>query len=277
VSGVALSPARQRVELDANAVLKESWRLYKRLWTRSVVMAGVIFGTLHLLEAFIRRGHAGIGISLLAVVLAIAGTALLQGGLVEVVRGLHEDGDDDPSALEALGRAAGKLGRLIGVALLSSIGIGLGLVLLVVPGLLAMTRWAVAVPVAVLEDRKTDDAIRRSKQILAGNGWNVFKVIFAVGLLRFVVMIPFTLASAHAGLFGWWVAATLASMLTAPYAAHALTVVYYSLVQPDRPVVLETGRRWESVWHEEKTPTAAESAWAEYERRFDDWERRSGG
>jgi hypothetical protein len=46
------------------------------------------------------------------------------------------------------------------------------------------------------------------------------------------------------------VGTTLASVLTAPYAAHALTVVYYTLVQPEQPVVLEPRRRRQSVWAE---------------------------
>jgi hypothetical protein len=49
--------------------------------------------------------------------------------------------------------------------------------------------------------------------------------------------------------------------------------VYYALVQPGRPVVLDPGRRWESVW----TAEAGEpdkSAWNEYERQFDEREQR---
>jgi hypothetical protein len=139
-----------------------------------------------------------------------------------------------------------------------------------------MTRWAVAVPVAMLEDRKTDDAVRRSKQILAGNGWNVFKVIFAAGVLTALVTIPFSLIAAHAGLLGWWVASTIGSVLVAPYAAHALTVMYYALVQPERPVVLEPGQRFRSVWEEQAAAAPADSVWAEYERKFEEHESRWG-
>jgi hypothetical protein len=279
VSGLVFqrSTTATRMSFAASAVFREAWRLYTRLWMRSMLMGGLIFGALHFLE-IVFRSHRGLLVGLLTVVLTLMGTSLLQGALVEVVRGLHEDGDDDPSALEALGRAGTKVGRLVGVALIQSIGIGLGLLLFVVPGLLALTRWAVAVPVAMLEDRKTDDAIRRSKQILAGNGWNVFKVIFVSGLLAVVVTIPFSLFAARAGLVGWWVASTLASMLVAPFAAHALTVVYFALVQPERPVVLDPGQSFESVWKEQAatTTSAADSVWAEYEKKFDERAARWG-
>jgi hypothetical protein len=279
VSGLVFqrSTTATRMSFAASAVFREAWRLYTRLWMRSMLMGGLIFGALHFLE-IVFRSHRGLLVGLLTIVLTLMGTSLLQGALVEVVRGLHEDGDDDPSALEALGRAGTKVGRLVGVALVQSIGIGLGLLLFVVPGLLALTRWAVAVPVAMLEDRKTDDAIRRSKQILAGNGWNVFKVIFVSGLLAVVVTIPFSLVAARAGLVGWWIASTLASMLVAPFAAHALTVVYFALVQPERPVVLDPGQSFESVWKEQAatTTSAADSVWAEYEKKFDERAARWG-
>src|SRR5437868_11263148 len=126
VSGLAFQQATTtRLTFTAGAVLREAWRLYTRLWTRSLLMGGLIFGALHLLEIVV-RGHRGLLVGLLTLVLTFVGTSLLQGALVEVVRGLHEDGDDDPSTLTALGRAGTKLGRLVGVALVQGIGTGLG-------------------------------------------------------------------------------------------------------------------------------------------------------
>ena len=117
------------------------------------------------------------------------------------------------------------------VSLLAGLGVGAGLLLLVVPGLVLTTRWAVAVPVGMLEDGTARNALRRSREIVRGNGWivrgngwNVFQVLLAVGLLEGLAGVPFALAAAGAGPFGWWLALTLGSALTAPYAAHAPTV-----------------------------------------------------
>ena len=97
-------------------------------------------------------------------------------------------------------------------------------------------------------------------------------MLFASGLLTILVTIPFTVVGAGAGLVGWWIASTLASMLAAPYAAHALTVMYYGLVDPERPVLLEPGHRWKSMWDEQPQSQSppGESAWTEYERKFDE-------
>ncbi|HEX5582152.1 hypothetical protein [Gaiella sp.] len=247
----AVTRTVEKVELDANAVLKEAWRLYKRLFTRSLVMGALVFGVLDIVKEAARSGSTGLLAVLLSLVVAVAGTALLQGGLVEIVRGLHVDGDDEASAFDALARAGDRLGKLVAVSLLVGLGVGLGFLLLVIPGLVLATRWAVAVPVAMLEQGTARDAMKRSRAILRGNEWNVFKVLFAVGLLTGLVSLPFTLVGAHQGPFGWWVAATLGSVLTAPYTAHALTVVYYALIQPGQPVVLPPAQQWQSIWDDE--------------------------
>jgi hypothetical protein len=38
------------------------------------------------------------------------------------------------------------------------------------------------------------------------------------------------------------------SSLTAPFEAHVLSVVYYRLTDPERPVIHEDVRHWRSVW-----------------------------
>jgi hypothetical protein len=286
MSEFAVTRRTERVELDASAVLGEAWGLYKRLFARSVALGAIVFGVLGLLELLGRSAQAGAAVGLLSLAFTLAGVALLQGGLVEIVRGLHADGDDEPGAAELFGRAGGRLGKLVCVSLLTAFGCALGTLLLVVPGLVLMTRWAVSVPVAMLEEGNARDALRRSRAIVAGNGWSVFKVLFAVGVLTVLVEIPFLLVAGGAGLFGWWLATTLAAALTAPFAAHALTVVYYALVQPGRPVVLPPGQRWQSVWQEQDSVASGSPApddragafWAEQEARFDEREgERRGG
>jgi hypothetical protein len=270
----AVTRTVQRVELDANAVLKQAWRLYKRLFFRSVLMGAAVFGVIHFVQALAGSGRSGIALTLLALTLSIGGVALVQGGLVEIVRGLHDDGDDDVSVVEALSRASGRVLKLVSVSFLVGLGIALASLLLVIPGLIVAIRWAVAVPAAMLEDGNARDALRRSRALLAGNGWSVFKVIFAVGAVNLVVVLPLTIAAHGHGQVAIWAATTLGSALTAPYAAHALTVIYYALVQPGRPVVLDPGKRWESVWAAESdVPGEPDSVWKEYERRFDEREQ----
>jgi hypothetical protein len=51
-----------------------------------------------------------------------------------------------------------------------------------------------------------------------------------------------------------WLGGTIASALTVPYTAHVLSVLYYRLTEPERPVLpQEPPRRdtWRSVWDED--------------------------
>jgi hypothetical protein len=274
VTEYAVPRTQQKVELSPSAVLKEAWALYKRLFARSIGIGAIVFGVVHFFDVV---PGAGPFVNLISLVLAFAGIALVQGGLVEIVRGLHADGDDDPSLGQVLARTSVRLGKLVAVSLLSAIGIALGCLLLIVPGLVLLTRWAVAVPVAMLEETSATGALKRSREMVRGNGWNVFKIVFATGLLTGGVALLFGLVSSGLGPFGMWLALTLGSALTAPYTAHALTIVYYTLREPGRPVVLEPGRRWNSVWHEEDAAPEDQSVDDEYQRRFDEREQRWGG
>ncbi|MGH2934370.1 MAG: hypothetical protein ACRDL2_07635, partial [Gaiellaceae bacterium] len=56
------------------------------------------------------------------------------------------------------------------------------------------------------------------------------------------------------GLVGAWIAGTVAGAIAAPYEAHVLTVLYYRLTEPERPILPpETAQEgWKSVWDEEQ-------------------------
>src|SRR5262249_40700259 len=149
-------------------------------------------------------------------------------------------------------RATTRFGALVGVSLLAGLGIGLGIVLLVVPGLVLATRWALIVPVVMLEGASPRQALSRSRELLRGHGRAVFLVLLNVFLRVGFVGLLFALVTRAAGgsfLVAWLVGA-LGSALTTPYAAHAMTVVYYRIVAPARPLVAEP-TRWSSVWDEQ--------------------------
>jgi Membrane domain of glycerophosphoryl diester phosphodiesterase len=133
-------------------------------------------------------------------------------------------------------RAAWKrAGALLGVSLLTGVGVALGLFLLVLPGLILFTRWSLAVPAVMLEGRTPRDAMRRSAELVKGHRWQVFTVFLTVtaGALG----ASFLLERILAGPLGLWAALTLAATLTTPFAAHALNVVYYRIVNPGRPIL----------------------------------------
>jgi hypothetical protein len=81
-----------------------------------------------------------------------------------------------------------RFGTLFGISLLGNLGIILGLLLLVIPGLYLSARWFMAVPAMFAEDRSASDALGTSWQATREHAWPL------VGLTLLVYLPPFVLA-----------------------------------------------------------------------------------
>jgi hypothetical protein len=108
-------------------------------------------------------------------------TASSQGATVIAVSQLHLG--HSTSIAESF---AGIKGRIFYLALIMIgywIGIGIGLVLLIIPGIILALMWALTIPVAVIEDKGLGDSVSRSAELTKGHRGRVF----VIGLL-FIVL-----------------------------------------------------------------------------------------
>ena len=123
------------------------------------------------------------------------------------------------------------LAPLIGAGILAGIGIAIGFLLLIVPGLFLLTIWAVIAPVIVLERAGVFDSFGRSRQLVKGHGWQVFGVIIVLLLIFFVIRL--IISAIIAGIADTYVGFALADMvvnvLTVPISALAASVLYFEL------------------------------------------------
>jgi hypothetical protein len=81
---------------------------------------------------------------------------------------------------------AGIKGRILYLALIMIgywIGIGVGFILLIAPGIILALMWALTIPVAVIEDKGLRDSVSRSAELTKGHRGRVF----VIGLLFFVI------------------------------------------------------------------------------------------
>jgi hypothetical protein len=233
-------------------VLGEAFAVYRRLLRRSIVVAGLIFAVVSLAQALAaERASALTG--LVALVLSLIGGLLVQGALVEVVRDLHEGREPAPVNVY-YDRTRGKLGTLLGVSFLYGLGVFLGLILLVVPGLIAIARWSLVVPLVMIEGRSRRDAFRRSSELVRGRTGRVLGLVVVANVATALISVAAAaLFGFIPGFLGAWVGGTVAGAFAVPFEAHVLTVLYYRLTEPGTPILPETQpKSWESIWDEEK-------------------------
>lgn len=121
------------------------------------------------------------------------------------------------------------LGQLILVGIVAGVGIVIGFVLVIVPGLILITVWSVAAPVVVLERPGVLAALGRSRELVRGNGWQVFGVIFVLFFLVIIVSSGIEVAADSAGTAAGIIARVILGILTAPISALAAAVLYFDL------------------------------------------------
>jgi hypothetical protein len=214
-------------KLDVGGTLSQAFSIYG---SQAGVLIPLALG-LFLIVAVVNGIAAGslILVPIGLAVSVIAGT-LYQGMVVTLV-GDVQDGTRDYSVGDLVDSAKHVILPLIGAGILAGLGIGLGILLFVIPGLFLMTIWAVIAPVIVLERVGVLDAFGRSRELVKGDGWRVFGVIISVAIIVFVVRA--ILAAIAIGIddslvariiFDW-----IGSSLTAPIAAIVAAVIYFHL------------------------------------------------
>jgi hypothetical protein len=232
-------------------VLRETVDLYRRLFARTVVTALIVFVSLELALAALTHAADVAGgvllVGLLSLLLSVAGTELVQGALAAAVRDVHE-GREVASPSELFSRTRPHLVSLIGAALLVGLGVAIGFIFVIIPGLILWTRWSLTAPVVVLENLHATAAMRRSRELVRGHAWTVFWVLLLVYVTA--IAVSFALSEALRPLptfFTIWIGGAISASLTAPFIAHALAVIYYKLREPNKPVIAPA-KTWHSIW-----------------------------
>jgi hypothetical protein len=212
----------------------DSARVFERVFAIYRLQAGVLLPAaliLYLIPAALglTNGISGQALALAASVIAAVG---YQGVVVQAVRDI-QDGVRDLS-LGKLFRSVSKvLAPLLWTALLVGVGVFVGFLAFIIPGIVLLTQWAVAAPVVVCEVRSPLEAVRRSRQLVHGHGWQVFGVLVVTFLI--VLVADLVLASVANAISGSDIAFAIAQLiggtLTAPVFALASAVLYLELLQ----------------------------------------------
>jgi hypothetical protein len=132
----------------------------------ALAVAGVVAMIVNLVTAYILQG------------------AITRGAIVDFNGGRANFGD-------CLRTGVRHAAPLFAIAILITIGVMLGMVLLVVPGIILSIMWAVAVPAHVVENVGITGSLGRSRELTKGARWKLFWLF----LIFFVVAIGLTMVA----------------------------------------------------------------------------------
>jgi hypothetical protein len=210
--------------ISPGSIVSRIWEIYRDQFSVLVSTAVALYG-LQFVVYLLLPNAAGFALAVLFWALAI----LYQGMVVKLVQDIQA-GRRDHSVTDLVRSVEPVFWPLVGVSLLFGIGLGIGFVLLIIPGLILMVIWSVVAPVTVLERPGVFAAFGRSRELVRGNGWNVFGVILIVFLAVAVISLAAGLAASGLGTVGrafvqWAVNAALA-----PATALSASVLYFALL-----------------------------------------------
>jgi hypothetical protein len=121
-----------------------------------------------------------------------------------------------------------RLGGLILLAFLIAVVVGVGLILLIIPGLIFSVFLSMAVPAFIVERKGATDAMSRSWNLVSGSFWHVLGVIVVAAILAGIVNSAIS-AIGGDNFVTSWIFTALAQIITAPFVALVGVVLYVDL------------------------------------------------
>jgi hypothetical protein len=230
--------APQLRPLSLGEVLDVSFGLYRSRFATLLLIAVVCRLIPILLAVYFEVTEitlAQVWIRLLASLLSLVLGAIGVAASTFVVSDAYLGRDTSPGS--ALARAMPLVGNLVGISILTSLAVGLGLFLLIVPGLIFLAGFLLSPVVAVIEATpRSRDAMRRSWQL--SNGYKG-KLLLTMLVALLLLLIPSIALGTLGGFFGagaggrqelfFFVIPLVLQVFVYPFVYVVQTVLYYDL------------------------------------------------
>lgn len=213
-------------KLDIGSVFERVFAIYRDQFTLLIPAALLLFIPVAILNGLVLSA-GGVLASLLVAAIGAVATYWYQGMVVTAAEDIL-DGRRDHTVGSLFGSTTEVIAPLFGAGLLAGIATGIGFLLLIVPGLYLLTIWAVIAPVIVLERAGVFESFGRSRQLVKGNGWQVFGVIAILFLASMVVgiFVRVLLGNSFALLA---LSDLIVHVLVVPVSGLAAAVMYFGL------------------------------------------------
>jgi hypothetical protein len=212
--------------ISVGNVINETFSIYGQNFLPLIGSAIVVFVVVGIISGLLQTGGWVLGI--IAAIVGLAGRALYVGFVVKLVEDVR-DGRRDQTIGDLFSSAAPAILPLIAFGILFGIGVAIGLVLIIVPGLILLTFWSVGAPAIVAEGAGPIQAFGRSWQLVRGNAWSVFGSLVVVLLIVIAIGIVLAVIANPIGDGALVVASIISGAITAPIFALAVTVMFFDL------------------------------------------------
>jgi hypothetical protein len=235
--------------LTTGELLDKTFSLYRQNFMLFFGIAGlpqlVLFLFITVSAFFVGAGAGRVGVNALigagaifvlgyAVCSMIAG-AITQAATTYAVSALYLE--QPTSMANSFSLAKGRMLAVIGVTICFGIALGIGFMLLLIPGVLVLMWYSLAVPASVVENLGVTRAFDRSSKLSKGNGGRILGVYsllvilavvtsFVVQYLIALVLVPLKGAPGLQGVLSGG-ASFLVGALIGPIITIALTLLYY--------------------------------------------------
>ncbi|HEX6229959.1 MAG TPA: hypothetical protein VFZ41_10920 [Solirubrobacterales bacterium] len=213
--------------ISVGDVLNETFAVYGQNWVPLIGSAIVVFLVVGLIAGLVQSA-GGVVLGLVAAVIRLVGYALYIGFVVRLVQDVR-DGRRDQTVGDLFSAASPAILPLIAFGILFGIGVGIGFILLIVPGLILLTFWSVGAPAIVVEDEGPIGAFGRSWRLVRGDAWPVFGVLLVVFLIVLAIQFILGAIATPIGDAALVIAAIVSSAVTAPIYALAVSVMFFDL------------------------------------------------
>src|SRR6266550_1987921 len=167
-------------------VLTEAWYLYRRFAGHFLLISFVIYLITGVLVALLSLAKTP-GV-IIGDVISFAATYVVQAALIKAVQDVR-DGRVDLDLSQTVRAAGPFILPVIGASILAGIGITIGFILLIVPGLILLTYWCLIVPFIVLAGSGVFESFGNSMRTVRGYAWRVFGTY----VLVFLILIAFAI------------------------------------------------------------------------------------
>lgn len=213
-------------------------------WAPSLLLlAVVVFIPLGLLDAFAAEVEVDSlditnGLKLAAVIAAVGavtttsllGEVFFSGAVaVSITHPEHLN----PPPLRTIARDL-KYGRLIAVDIVYVVIVAVGLLLFIVPGVLAFVWFGLAGPAVEIEHRTVRGALARSWNLVRGNFWTVFLVLVPIEIVGDTIgggIADLVHGALGHGLLASWLAESLSNIAFSPIFAVAAVLLTLELIE----------------------------------------------